>query len=156
MTYLSLIPRRSARQTPARWGTDIERVFDDFFRGLDLSPVIAEGAPAFQARLDLAETDKEVRITADLPGIDEKDIELSLHENVLSLKGEKKAETEEEGKNFYRKERTYGSFYREIELPAEVDASRVAATFKNGVLTVSLPKSEKAKEESKKIPIRAS
>lgn len=151
MTYLNLIPRRSVRTAPARWGFD--RLFEDFFRDLDMPP---EGVPAFNARLDVAETDKEVTVTADLPGMEEKDIELSLNDNVLSLKGEKKAESEEEGKNYYRKERTYGAFYREVELPAEIDAAKVAATFKNGVLTVTLPKSEKSKEASKKIPIKAS
>jgi len=150
MTYLNLIPRRSVRTAPARLGFD--RLFEDFFRDLDLAP---EGVPAFSARLDVAETEKGVTVTADLPGLEEKDIELSLNENVLSLKGERKAETEEEGKNFYRKERTYGAFYREVELPIEVDAARVEATFKNGVLTVNLPKSEKSKEETKKIPIKA-
>lgn len=149
MTYLNLIPRRALRQTPARLGFD--RLFEEFFRDIDAVP---EGIPAFSARLDVAETDKAVTVTADLPGLEEKDIELSLNENVLSLKGEKKAESEEEGKNFYRKERTYGAFYREVELPAEIDAARVEATFKNGVLTVMLPKSEKAKEETRKIPIK--
>lgn len=150
MAYLSLIPRLSARSTPARWGFD--RIFDDFFRDLDVMP---EGVPAFNARLDVAETGKEVTVTADLPGLEEKDIELSLNENVLSLKGEKKSETEEEGKNYFRKERAYGAFYREVEIPAEIDAARVAATFKNGVLTVTLPKSEKAKEVSRKIQVKA-
>jgi HSP20 family protein len=146
MTYLSVIPR----QTPARWGFD--RLFEDFFRDLDVLPA---GIPDFSARLDAAETDKAVTVTADLPGLEEKDIELSLNENVLSLKGEKKTESEEEGKNFYRRERTSGAFYREIELPAEIEAAKVAATFKNGVLTVTLPKSEKAKEESRRIPVKA-
>jgi len=154
MTYLSLIPRRNARNTPARWGWDVDRLFDNFFQGVDLAPVLNEGVSMFQPRLDIVETEKEVRITADLPGLEEKDIELSLNENTLSLKGEKKSEEEEEGKNFYRRERTYGAFYRDIELPAEVEASKVEATFKNGVLTVVLPKQEK-KEESKKISIKA-
>ncbi|HEX5037392.1 MAG TPA: Hsp20/alpha crystallin family protein [bacterium] len=148
MTYLSLIPRPRRGQTPALWGFD--RLFEDFFNDLGVLPA---GVPDFNARLDVAETDKAVTVTADLPGLDEKDIELSLNDNVLSLKGEKKAE--EEGKNYFRKERTYGAFYREIEIPAEVDAAKVEAAFKNGVLTVTLPKSEKSKETSRKIPIKA-
>lgn len=146
MTYLSLIPRRRARSLALPLATDFDRMITDFF---------GEEAAGFQPKLDLAETNKEVTITAELPGLEEKDIELSLNESTLSLKGEKKSESEEEGKNFYRRERTYGAFYREVELPAEIDAEKIAATFKSGILTVVLPKSERAKEVSRKIPVKA-
>jgi len=152
MNYLSLIPRRRAL---APWGLDFDRIMRDFFSDTDLAPFYGEGAAGFQPKLDLAETDKEVRITAELPGLEEKDIEVSLNENTLSLKGEKKSESEEEGKNFYRRERSYGAFYREVELPAEIQAEKISATFKNGVLTVVLPKAEKSKAELKKIPVKS-
>jgi HSP20 family protein len=94
-------------------------------------------------------------VKAEVPGMDAKDIELSLHGEVLTLKGEKKQEkeTEEKNEHYYRIERSYGAFARAIRLPASVDGSKVTATFKNGLLTVTLPKAPAAKGTT--IPIKA-
>jgi HSP20 family protein len=103
-------------------------------------------------RLDVSETEREIKVTAELPGMDEKDVNVTLEGDVLTLKGEKKAEAEEKGKNFHRVERTYGSFQRVITLPAEVDATKVTAGFKKGVLTVTLAKSPAA--QTRKIEVK--
>ena len=103
-------------------------------------------------RLDVSETEREVKVTAELPGMDEKDVTVTLEGDVLTLRGEKKADAEEKGKNFHRVERTYGSFQRVVTLPVEVDATKVAAGFKKGVLTVTLAKSPAA--QTRKIEIK--
>ena len=96
--------------------------------------------------VDISETEKEITVKAELPGIDKKDIEISLDENHLIIKGEKRGETEETGKHFHRVERTFGSFYRSLLLPATVAKDKIDAAYKDGVLTVVLPKSEEAKK----------
>jgi HSP20 family protein len=136
---------------------DINRLFDSFFPGQELS----KGTEAWEQplthyhpKIDVMETDREVRVQAELPGMEEKDVEVLLSNDTLTLKGEKKAEVEEKGKTYYRLERSYGTFHRTIELPAEVQADKVEASFKKGVLTVTLPKSERAREEIRKIAVR--
>ncbi|GIK40693.1 MAG: hypothetical protein BroJett011_45260 [Chloroflexota bacterium] len=109
----------------------------------------------FSPRVDVTENEKEVRITAELPGLEEKDIDVSLSNDVLTISGEKKAEREDKGDNYYRMERSYGSFHRSIPLPTEVDTDHCDATFKNGVLQITLPKVH-LKESAKKITIKAS
>lgn len=139
---------------------EMDRLFDDFFgRGFGLTPF--EGGSmdrfgAFNPHVDVAENDKEVKITAELPGLSEQDVEVSLSSDVLTISGEKKHEKEDKGENYYRMERSYGSFQRAISLPAEVQSDKVDATFKNGVLTVTLPKSPQAVQNRKKIAIKAS
>lgn len=108
-------------------------------------------APAF----DLAEKDKEYEITAELPGLDEKDVEIKLSNHTLTIKGEKKEEREEKQKDYYLSERRYGSFYRSFQLPEGVDADKIDATFAKGVLTVKLPKTAEARKAEKKISIKA-
>jgi HSP20 family protein len=134
---------------------EVDRLFDDVGRGWTLAPF--RGAEArtvgeMVPRLDVSETDQEIKVTAELPGMDEKDVVVTLEGDVLTLKGEKKAEAEEKGKNFHRVERTYGSFQRMISLPAEVDATKVTAGFKKGVLTVTLAKSPAT--QTRKIEIK--
>jgi HSP20 family protein len=102
--------------------------------------------------VDVAETEKEYRVTAELPGIDERDVEVLLQDGVLTLRGEKKLETET--RNHYS-ERFYGRFERQIALDGDVDHDDVTAAFKNGVLTVTVPKSARAVERAKRIPINA-
>ena len=129
------------------------RFFDDPF-SFDLferSPLIE-----FSPRVDVSETEKEFKVVAELPGMDERDIQLTLQQDALVISGEKKAESEEKGKNFHRLERTFGSFTRVISLPSVVEREKVNAEFKKGVLTVTLPKPESSIKASKKIEIRAS
>jgi len=98
----------------------------------------------FMPTIDVHETAKGVRVTAELPGLDEKDIEVSLLNGALWIKGEKREEREEEKGDIYRCERQYGSFQRMVELPTEVDADKIKASFKKGVLKVTLPKTKEA------------
>jgi HSP20 family protein len=135
---------------------EVNRLFDDFFRGFDMRPfrMAEEKWSGFTPKMDLEETDKEYRITAELPGMEEKDVEVLLTGNSLTLKGEKKEEKEEKGQSFYHMERSYGSFHRTVPLPEGIDLKKVDADFKNGVLTVKLPKTVEAKTKSKKIPIK--
>jgi HSP20 family protein len=107
-------------------------------------------------RVDVSESENEYEVTAELPGIDEKDVELTLADNVLTIRGEKKVEREEKDKdkNYYMSERSFGSFRRAVPLPAEVDEDRVEANFKNGVLTVHLPKSPQAQARTRRIEVK--
>lgn len=136
---------------------EVNRLFDDFFRGFDLRPlrVAEEGWGGFSPKMDLEETEKEYRITAELPGVEEKDVEVLLTGNSLTLKGEKKEEKEEKGKSFYHVERSYGSFQRTVPLPDGIDLKKVDAEFKSGVLTVKLPKTAEVKKTGKKVPIKS-
>lgn len=130
----------------------IDRVFDSFF-GADLARTGWPGWDKTMPKVDVAETEKELTITADLPGIDEKDVELTVADGILTLKGEKKAESEEKDKNYHVMERSYGSFARSFRLPETVKVEDIAARFDKGVLTITLPKGEAAKPEVKRIAI---
>lgn len=105
--------------------------------------------------VDIEEKDNAYEITAEMPGMDEKDVEVTLANGGLLIKGEKKAEKEEKKKNYYLSERSYGSFERYFGLPEDVDADKIGAAFKNGVLTVTLPKTAQAKQAEKKISIKS-
>jgi HSP20 family protein len=132
----------------------MDSLFDNFFRGFDLEPLESRFG-TFAPHIDISESDKDITVSAELPGMDEKNIEVSLSDDMLTIKGEKKEEKEDKGKDYYRKERSYGSFSRTIPLRVEVQADKVDATFKKGVLTVTLPKSEKALKAAKKVAIKA-
>lgn len=129
---------------------EMERLFDRFFEPEDgESFAMGEWAP----RLDLSETKDALVVKVEVPAIDPKDIQLSIMEGVLTVTGEKKEEKEDKDEKYYRVERTYGSFSRSVRLPAPVDEAKVAATFKNGLLTVTLPKTPAARSTA--IPIKA-
>ncbi|MBF0327521.1 MAG: Hsp20/alpha crystallin family protein [Nitrospirae bacterium] len=132
---------------------DIDSLFDNFFRGFSMEPLGGNFA-SFSPSVDITETDKEIKVTAELPGMDEKDIDVSLNKDTLTIKGEKKEEKEDKGKNYYRVERSFGSFSRTIPLPVEIETDKIEAKFKKGVLTVNLPKSAKAMAEKKKIAVK--
>ncbi len=110
--------------------------------------------PAVPA-VDVAETDKAYEITAELPGLDEKNIEVKLANRVLSIKGEKQEEKEEKEKDYYRRERSFGSFERSFHVPDDVQEEKIEASFKNGVLSVTLPKSAEAQKQAKKIEVKS-
>ena len=140
---LSLIPGRS--NLPS--GDLFDRFFDDW----DLPALFSEKSewnPAF----DITENDKEFAVTAELPGIDIKDVEISISDGVLSVKGEKKHETEEKNEGYHRIERRYGSFHRSFRIPGKVEPDKVDASYKDGILKVLLPKAEET--ETKKIEIK--
>ena len=165
MAWRDLIPFGSDRREGAARGDhpfgafqrDMNRLFDDFFRGFGAPARFGEdgfGAAAMP-RVDVSETEAEYEVTAELPGLEEKEVEVLLDQNVLTLKGEKKAEREEKDKNYYLAERSFGAFRRTIPLPVEIDRDKVEASFKNGVLTVRLPKAEQARTQAKRIQVKA-
>lgn len=134
---------------------EIDRLFDDFFeRPFGMTPFRSDeswGLRGFSPSIDLSESDKEIKVTAELPGMEPEDIDLELHDNFLSIRGEKKSENEQKSDRYYRLERSYGSFQRSIPLPNKVEPDKVDANFKKGVLTIKMPKSET--EKSKRIKI---
>jgi len=134
-------------------GSDIDRLFGDFFGGNLWSDVWSDTGDMYSPLIDVKETKGAVKIAAEMPGIDEKDIDVSLHDGMLTISGEKKLVKEENELGYHRSERSYGCFTRDIPLPDGVVAGKVGATFKNGVLTVTLPKNQKAIEQSRKIPV---
>lgn len=137
----------------------MDRMLEDFSEGFGLTPfnrgLLEENWGGYSPRIDVTEDEKGYTVTAELPGMDEKDVEVTLSDNALTLRGEKKNESEEKGTNFYRMERTYGSFQRVIPIPAEVDDSKIEASFKKGVLAVTLPKTETARTDERKIKVKA-
>ena len=135
---------------------EMNRMFDNFLRGWDAWPSASnELELSFNPGVDVVETEHEFRVKADLPGMDEKDVHVSLAQNTLTIKGEKKEETEDKGKNYHQVERHWGAFYRSISLASGIDATKADASFKKGVLTVTLPKTAEAKKESNEIPIHS-
>jgi HSP20 family protein len=157
------------RGSPTSYGRDpfgsfrdeMDRLFEDFFAPVSGERRAFAGQPASVAQailrpnIDIHETEQAYQVSAELPGLSEKDIELNLHDNALTLSGEKKSEHEQnEGGRRYA-ERSYGRFERTIPFPTEVDADRVDAVFRNGVLTITLPKNEQARDKTRKIEVRS-
>ncbi len=167
MAMRDLMPWSRSRDVGFRRGDDdqsdpfltlhreMNRLFNDVFHGFDLAP---SGQNRMFNRgggwphIEVSETDKEVKVTAELPGMEEKDVEVELANDVLSIRGEKKTETEDKDRLF--SERYYGRFERRIPLN-EVEADKCSASFKNGVLTVTLPKPAGAQAKSKRITVNA-
>jgi HSP20 family protein len=134
----------------------MDRLFEEFFdRPLDISPFAGDFSELgdFSPKMDLSETEKEITLSAELPGIEPEEIDISLDGSTLIIRGEKHAEKEDKDKHYYRLERSYGSFQRSIPLPAEVDESKIEATLKKGLLEVRMPKTKEAQERKKSIPI---
>ncbi|HEX9645923.1 MAG TPA: Hsp20/alpha crystallin family protein [Alphaproteobacteria bacterium] len=131
---------------------DIDRMLDDFTRGWRL-PAVAGRAPMLAPAVDVSETEDAIEVSAELPGIAEKDIEVEVAGNTLTIKGEKKEEKEEKKKDYHLVERTFGSFQRTLPMPFDIDPDRIKANFADGVLTVSVPKPAAAKEKVKKIKL---
>jgi HSP20 family protein len=148
--YRPLSPLSSLR-------TEVDHLLESFARQMDFEPLLGRSAPTFSPKLDVVENAKALTVTVELPGIEEKDVEVELTADRLILTGEKTLEKEEKGDGFHRKERRFGSFRREITLPWEIDAAKVKAdaTFKNGVLTVRVPKPKGVKRVARKVPVTA-
>lgn len=132
---------------------EIDRVFDNVMRGFDVAPFgasrVFNGAMSWP-NVDVTENDKEVKVTADLPGLEEKDVQVELANGVLAIRGEKKTETEDKDRLF--SERYYDHFERRIPVD-DIEQDKVSASFKNGVLTVTMPKSPDAQQKVKRIAI---
>jgi HSP20 family protein len=150
--------------TPARYGftrysTDpfiamqrvLQRSFDDAFSGV---PTAVSEAASMSVRLDVKEDDKAYTVTADLPGLKESDVDVTFDAGVLTIRGEKKVERDEKKDTWHLVERSYGSFARQISLPAGIQDDRIEAKFDKGVLTITLPKETEAQKSAKKIAIK--
>jgi len=149
----SLQPKREEYNPLTLLRREMNSLVDNFFRGFELEPFKGHFG-TFSPSVDIQESVKDIKVTAELPGVDDKDIEVSLGKDSLTIKGEKQEKKEDKGKDYYRMERSFGSFSRTIPLPAEVDTDKAKAEFKKGVLTVTLPKTARAIKETKKIPVR--
>lgn len=148
------VPVKKHEMSPfADFRTEMNALFDNFFRGFALEPSWARSS-AFNPKVDVKESEKEVLVSAELPGLEDKDIDVSLTRDAVTIKGEKRQEKEDKGKDYYKMERSYGSFIRTIPLPAEIDIDKVKAEFKKGVLNISLPKTAKAVKATKKIAVK--
>jgi len=144
---------------------EIDHLFDDFGRGLwqPFRRSLFAAEPLFRRGpmqgtmpvVDVVESEKAYEITAELPGMDEKNIEVKVADGILTIKGEKQEEKEEKKRGYYLQERHFGSFERSFEVPESVDPDKIDATFKNGVLTLTLPKKAEAQKPSKKIDVKA-
>jgi HSP20 family protein len=137
--------------------SQIDRLFDEYLeRPFSLSPYFGsetiEGD--FAPKLDVSETDKEIILSVELPGMEPEDIQVSLDRNTLLISGKKQEEKEEQDKRFYRVECSYGSFQRSIPLPGEVDEDKIDASYKRGVLKVKMPKTRQAQENRKRISVK--
>lgn len=136
--------RRRDEDSVVSFQREMNRLFDDFFRGFGLGPALNWNESAvdtvFSPSVDVSETGSEVKVSAELPGMEEKDVTVELSDNVLTIRGEKKEEQEEKGRNWYRREQSYGSFNRVVPLPANVNGEKAKARFKKGKLTINIPK----------------
>lgn len=166
MSVRDLIPwGRSNNQAPTHYRDaeqhpfltlhrEMNRLFDDVLRGFD-APLTAFGrSPGWSSNwpdVEVSESDKELRVTAEVPGLEEKDVEVLLDDGVLTLRGEKRSEVEDKDRQF--SERFYGRFERRIPLGTEIEEDRVTASFKNGVLSVTLPKNVQAQSRARRIQI---
>ena len=159
----SLVPwRNSSATTPAMRGDffdpfvnfrrEVNRMFDDFFDGAGWS---GSGQSGMMPAVDVHEDEKELVVTAELPGVSEKDIEVNLAGDMLTIKGEKKAERQHKDGDSWRMERHYGSFQRAIGLPFDVKDGQVDAKFSNGVLSVRIPKPADLQRSTRKIEVKA-
>src|SRR5882757_5082726 len=175
MNLRTLMPFSDNRATPMRpevnfFGPlqrEIDRLFDDFARLTTLGAPGSQNQQGSQdqqgsqnlvqnlvPRLDVTETEKEIVITAEMPGLERKDVEISIDDDVLTIRGEKKVESEQDdkNKNYHLSERSYGVFYRVLQLPPGVDPSKIEASMSNGVLKITIPKP--ARSEPKKIEVK--
>jgi len=157
-------PRRSRYSSPPGWNGNlfqemermqarINRLFDSNFSGGWFPAVSNEKLFNMDIRTDLRETDKEIIVTCDLPGMDKNKIDLRIEDGSLVISGERSVEQQKKGKGFYRRERSSGSFERVISLPVKVNETGIRATYKKGVLTVHLPKLKPSPVKSKKITV---
>ncbi len=157
MSLKSLLPigrgRTVARVESHPFATlqrEIDRLFEDFTRGF---PSLGFAGSDVMPTMDVAETEKEIDITVELPGLEEKDVQIDIVDNVLTIRGEKRGETEEKDKNHRLLERSYGSFARTLELPEGINADAIKATIDKGVLKVRVPKPAPA--QARKIEVKA-
>lgn len=152
------LPRLRTKSEP----TDIRRrdygdsIFDDFFNELYSLPTsfLSRSGVDLSPRIDVSETDNDYHLEAELPGITQKEIDVKIDNNVLTIKGKKEESSEGKGKNYYIRERYYGSFQRSVSLPSNIIADKISAKFENGILHITIPKDNK--KTAKKIEVSSS
>ncbi len=147
---------RSPRDTWSLMRSDMDRFFDSMFGGRGFPSLFGSAGVGFGAmnpNIDVRENGSEIVIEAELPGMEEKDVQLTFRDGVITLKGEKKSEREEKKDDYFLAERSYGSFQRSFRLPDTVEVDKATASFDKGVLKVTLPKSAAAIKSEKTIPI---
>lgn len=168
-------PSEQQTRTPATTGgqnpmmelrRQMDRLFDDFTSGFNMPTfsgwgragsipdVFGGGMDQIDVRFDVSESDKQIEVTAEVPGMKEQDIDVEVSGDVLTIKGEKKHEEEKKEKNYYLSERRYGSFQRSFQLPDTVDQEGIEAQFDKGVLKVTLPKKPESRRQAKKISVK--
>jgi HSP20 family protein len=164
--FKALVPWRDKSQTPApreeypdpfqAFRREVDRMFDDFFSGFGRRSVGSSfgswSTPTLN--MDLTENEKEIVVTAEMPGLDDKDFEVTVSGDLLTLKGEKKAEHEQKNGDSYYMERRFGSFSRSVRLPFEVKDEKVDARYEKGVLTVRIPKPADMQRQARRIDVR--
>jgi HSP20 family protein len=154
------IPEDTASHPMIQLQQEMDRLFERAVRGFGLSPLSNEWLTPLTAsgllrpQIDVAATDKEYSITVEVPGVSEKDVKIEIAHDTMTIRGEKRQEKEEKEKNYYRVERSYGSFQRVLSLPGDANQDDVKATFKNGVLSIKMPRKALPKTDVKKIEIR--
>ena len=136
---------------------NIDRLFADAWGGSLAPSLLSETwtTGKITPSLDVSEDDKGFHVSVELPGMSDKDVAVTVAERVLTIRGEKKEEKEKKDKDVFRQERAYGSFRRTIELPSDVDSAKIEAKFKDGILTIDLPKTKQAQDRVKQIPVKA-
>lgn len=145
------VSRRNEGDPFAAMQKEINRMFSEFGRGWPARFADGEVSP----RIDVVETDAAIEVTAELPGIEEKDVDVMLRDDVLTIRGEKKSEREESKTDYHLIERSFGSFSRSVRLPFEADSEAVKAHFAKGLLKVTIAKPADIKEKTVKIPVRS-
>lgn len=150
-------PFKSFRRDMEALHREMDRLFDDFWSdtGRSALPSSESNFGAVWPRIDEVEDDGSYRITAELPGMDEDDISVDLADGLLTIRGEKKQDEEEKSKDYFRQERTFGAFRRSMLIPRDIDESKIKASFKKGVLSIDLPKTEESQQKVKHIDIKA-
>lgn len=167
MAFRDLIPFRRNEPTSLEsadpfesFHREIDRLFEDFWGGGPLTSRFGDRWPRMAAvqmpRIDVSESDGAYEVSAELPGLEEKDIHVGLADGVLTIEGEKRQEEEKKDKSLYYTERSFGSFRRTLQVPADVNEEAIKANFKNGVLCLTLPKTKEAVQKARKIEIQKS
>jgi HSP20 family protein len=148
-----LMPFKHRRDVPDVFN-EMEDMIRKMWYGFPFHNLTEDVDASWTPRLDVSETDKSIEIVADLPGMEKKDINVTLENDLLTIKGERKEEKEEKGKHYHTIERRSGSFYRTLRLPTEVQSGKINASFKDGVLKIALPKAKAAKKKIAQIEVK--
>lgn len=155
-------PSGTALDPISRFHREVDQLFDDFFRAFGvhtpgLGPVLGSSRmnTLIRPSLDISATDKVYTISVELPGVEKDNVQVEVSGDALRIRGEKKQETRDEGRGYYSVERSYGSFQRVLALPEDADRNSIDASFKNGVMTITIPRCESAVSKAKRIEVKA-